>query len=230
MAPTVINVQGKAKLYQLAERAKLDLEVSSSDYEQATASTNVVAAVSSLQNQLDEQCTRDASTGEISATAPVSFYSIGSLTTSADDEYDEDHHNKTGKRIYRARSSVDVRFRDFGTLGEMVVVFATTPFVSLQGIEWKLTEEKQAALEDDAKLAALRNAIKRAAAYADVIGRPNVAPVKIDDTHFMYAEGRVMQTARKVASNASYGIGVGLDFEPQLVEVNATLEVEFHAE
>ncbi|KEF58514.1 uncharacterized protein A1O9_06440 [Exophiala aquamarina CBS 119918] len=228
MAPTVINVQGKAKLYRVAERAKLDIEISSSEYEQSTASANVVTTVSSLQNQLDEICTR-ADNGEISPSAPVSFYSIGSLTTSSDDEYDEDH-NKTGKRLYKATSSVDIRFRDFAKLGEMVVAFSTVPFVSLQGIEWKLTEEKQAALEEQAKLDALRHAFKRATGYADVIGRRNVTPVKIDDTHYMFAEGRVMQTARKVSSNASYGIGVGLDFEPQQVEVNATLEVEFHAE
>lgn len=229
MAPTVINVQGKAKLYRLAERAKLDIEVSSAEYEQSTASTNVVTTVSSLQNQLDEICTRDASSGEISPSAPVSFYSIGSLTTSNADEYDEDH-NRTGKRVYKAATSVDIRFRDFTKLGEMVVAFSTMPFVSLQGIEWKLTEEKQAALEEEAKLEALRNAIQRANGYADVIGRKNVSPVKIDDTQYTYAEGMVMQTARKIASNASYGIGVGLDFEPQQVEVKATLEVEFHAE
>lgn len=228
MAPTVIHVQGKAKLYRVAERAKLDVQVSSSEYEQSAASANVVTTVSSLQNQLDQLCPR-LDSGEISSEAPVSFYSIGSLTTSNDDEYDDDH-SKTGKRIYTATSSVDIRFRDFTKLGELVVSFSTMPFVSLQAIEWKLTEEKQADLEEEAKLEALRHAFKRANGYADVIGRRNVTPVKIDDTQYMYSEGRVMQTARKISSNASFGIGVGLDFEPQQVEVNATLEVEFHAE
>lgn len=231
MAPTVINIQGKAKLTRLAERAKLDIEVSSSEYEQTIASTNVVSTVGNLQNQLDQLCPTIRPGGDISPSAPVSFYSIGSLTTSNDDEYDDDH-NKTGKRIYKATSTLDIRFRDFAQLGECVVNWSTTPFVSLQGIDWILTPENQTDLEEAAKVHALRHALDRAQVYADVIGRKTVTPVKIDDTQYMYggAEGRVMQTARKMASTATFGIGVGLNFEPQSVEVNAMIEVEFHAE
>lgn len=230
MAPTVINIQGKAKLSRLAERAKLVIEVSSSEYDQNTASTNVVSTVGNLQNQLDQFCWKNEG-GDIHTSAPVSFYSIGSLTTSNDDEYDDDH-NKTGKRIYKATSTLDIRFRDFAQLGECVVTWSTTPHVSLQGIDWILTPENQTDLEEAAKVHALRHALDRAQVYADVIGRKTVTPVKIDDTQYMYggAEGRVMQTARKMASTATFGIGVGLNFEPQSVEVNALIEVEFHAE
>lgn len=228
MAPTVIHVQGKATLHSLAERAKLDIEVSSSEYEQVKASENVVTTVGNIQNELDVLCPR-LDSGEISSEAPVSFYSIASLTTSNDDEYD-DNHNRTGKRVYKASTSIDIRFRDFSKLGELVVRFSSVPFVSLQGIEWRLTEEKQAVLEEEARLEALRQAIKRAHGYAQVIGRENVTPVKIDASQYLYSAGRVMQTAMQVTSNASFGIGIGLDFEPQQVEVKATLEVEFHAE
>lgn len=229
MPPTAINIQGRAKLHRLAERAKLGISVSSSEYTQAVASKNVIEAINAIQNLLDYTlCPRQAN-GDISPEATVSFYSIGSLTTSNDDEYDDDH-NKTGKRLYSATCSLDVRFRDFKGLGDAVVQWASEPYVSLQGIEWILTEESQAALEEQAKLEALRHAIKRAQGYADVIGRRTVTLVKIEDTQYMFGEARVMQATRKMASSATFGIGVGLDFEPQQVEVNATLDVEFHAE
>ncbi|KAK5046604.1 hypothetical protein LTR84_007365 [Exophiala bonariae] len=229
MAPTSINIQGRAKLHKLAERAKLDISVSSSKYSQTEASKNVIEAINAVQTHLDQTLCPRLENGDISTEAPVSFYSIGSLTTSNDDEYDDDH-NKTGKRLYSATCSLDVRFRDFKGLGDAVVKWASEPHVSLQGIEWLLTEESQTALEEQAKLVALRHAISRAQGYADVIGRRTVTPVKIEDTQYMFGEARVMQAARKMASTASFGIGVGLDFEPQQVEVNATLDVEFHAE
>jgi uncharacterized protein YggE len=229
MPPTSINIQGRAKLHKLAERAKLGISVSSSEYTQTEASKNVIEAINAIQTLLDQSLCPRLENGDISAEATVSFYSIGSLTTSNDDEYDDDH-NKTGKRLYSATCSLDIRFRNFKGLGEAVVKWASEPYVSLQGIEWLLTEQSQTTLEEQAKLEALRHAIKRAQGYADVIGRRSVTPVKIEDTQYMFGEARIMQATRKMASSASFGIGVGLDFEPQQVEVNATLDVEFHAE
>ena len=224
MAPTQINIQSSSTLSQLAERAQLILNVTSSLYEQAEASKNVVTTAHNIQNQLNELCPRSAS-GDISPDAPVSFYSIASLSTSNDDEYDDDN-NKTGKRLYTATTKVDIRFRDFKTLGDMVVDFSTMEFIRLQGITWKLTDEKKAQLEEEVRLEALRSAIKRAHAYAKVIGKENVTAAKITDNDDSYTGGRTMQTARRYSAAP----GVGIDFEPQIVEVRASLEVEFHAE
>lgn len=228
MPPTVIHVQGRATINTLAERAALLVEVSDSGYDKNEVAKNVITTVSYLQSELDQLCIR-LDNGEISPDAPVSFYSIASLSTSSQDEYDENGH-RTGKETQRGETKFDIRFRDFGKLGEMVVQLSTTPYVHLQEISWKLTDEKQAALDEEARVTALRQAIQRARAYAEVIGRETVTPVKIDDSQQSYPRGLLMQTARKATSSAAFGIGAGIDFEPQVIEVSATLEVEFHAE
>ncbi|KIV89306.1 hypothetical protein PV10_08883 [Exophiala mesophila] len=229
MAPTVISIQGSATLRSPAERAVLTLEVASWGKEQKVASNDVVNTVTQLQTRLDESCPR-LSNGDISPEAPISFYSIASLSTSYGDEMDKDGIS-TGQKVYRANTTIEIHFRDFLLLGKMVVYFSDINFVSLQGITWKLTDEKQAALEEQARTDALRHAIQRANNYAEVIGRTQVTPVKIQDSQqHLYFEGRVMQAAYRKTSSESFGIGIGIDFEPQVMEVKANLEVEFHAE
>lgn len=242
MAPTVINIQGSATLRRPAEIAVLNIEVSSSGKDQPTASRNVIQTVNNLQSILDAASLRtppnntgdsgssSSSSSTISPTAPISFYSIASLSTSSSDELDKDSL-PTGSRIYTATTSIEIHFRSFATLGTMVVQFSSIPFVSLQGISWKLTDEVQAELEEQARTDALRHAIARARNYAQVIDRNTVTPVKIQDSQqYLFFEGRARQAAFKVADTASFGIGVGIDFEPQVIEVKANLEVEFHAE
>lgn len=229
MAPTIINIQGSATLRSPAERAVLTLEVSSWGKEQTVASSDVVRTVNELQTRLDESCPR-LSNGDISPEAPISFYSIASLSTSYGDETDKDGV-PTGQKVYRANTTIELHFRDFLLLGKMVVYFSDVKFVSLQGIMWKLTDQKQAALEEQARTDALRHAIQRANSYAEVIGRTQVTPVKIQDSQqHLFFEGRAMQAAYRKTSYESFGIGVGIDFEPQVMEVKANLEVEFHAE
>jgi len=228
MPPTVIKIQGRASINTVAERAALLVDVSDSGYDKNTVAQNVVNTVSYLQSEIDQLCFR-LDNGDISPHAPVSFYSIASLSTSSQDEYDE-HGHRTGKETQTAQTKLDIRFRDFVKLGEMVVQLSATPFVHLQGINWKLTDEKQALLDEEVRLNALRQAIQRARAYAQVIGRETVTPVKIDDSEEHYPRGLVMQTARKATSTAAFGVGGGIDFEPQVIVVSATLEVEFHAE
>ena len=108
---------------------------------------------------------------------------------------------------------------------------STLPHVHLRGITWKLTDESQAKLDEESRVEALKNAIARANAYARVIGRENLSGVKIsDDVEQRYFVGRTKQTARKAVRSETFGVGVGLDFEPQIMEIEGRVEVEFQAE
>jgi uncharacterized protein YggE len=226
MTPTVINIEGHATLNHIAERAALTLDISDQSHSQSVTSNQVLMTLNDIQTTIEKSCTR-LENGNISPEAPVSWYSTESLSTSSEDEYIDD--KRTGKTIYSARTSIEIRFRDFAKLGEMVAYFSTMAFVSIRAVEWKLTNEKQAELEEQARFAALRHAIKRAKGYASIIGRENVTPIKIEDDRNVYSSGMRKQLGRR-AMTASSEVGVGIDFEPQLIEVKASLEVQFHAE
>lgn len=249
MAPTAIHIQGHATINAVAERAALSVNVSDSGYDKDQVAKNVIGTVNTLQEQLDLLCPRlDDGEGDIAPDAPVSFYSISSLTTSSRDENDDDDHRRgnyypgggdggdnnnrrSGKLIYTVKTNLDIRFRDFGKLGELVVQLSSTPYVQLAGIDWSLTDEKRVALMEEVRMDALRHAIRRANSFAEIISRSgSVTPVKIQDDQEYWLKGRVAQTARKAAVSTLFGAVRGIDFEPQLIEVSGTLEVEFHAE
>ncbi|EXJ85631.1 hypothetical protein A1O1_05997 [Capronia coronata CBS 617.96] len=241
--PTVIRIEGSATISTLAERAALVVQISDSGYDKDQVSKNVLDTVTNLQAQLDSLCPRlDNGEGDISPTAPVSFYSISSLSTSSrnqrDDDPDDYSYDDIGpsaankrphREVFTARTSVDIRFRDFVKLGELVAQLSSTPYVNITGVTWKLTDDTQDALADQARMNALRQTIRRANSYAEVIGRTaSVVPVKIEDASQYRPTGRIKQTARKAAAPMS--VGGGIDFEPQTMDVTATLDVEFHAE
>jgi len=224
--PTIIHAQGRAVVNHPADRAALVIDIFDEGSTQETVSNHVVTTANQLQAEVDKLCPR-LSNGEISPEAPVSFYSIDSLSTTRRDEYGPDN-KRTGLQILGAKTSLDVRFRDFTKLGELVVKLSTIPYVQLRGIDWKLTEETTDRLSEQVRVDALRNAVKMAKAYANVISRPNVTAVKITDSK-QDEIGRVMQMARKSTPLPSSVAG-GLDFEPKTISLSASLDVEFQAE
>jgi uncharacterized protein YggE len=228
--PTLIHIEGRAKVNTVAERAALDVHVSDTGYDKDSVSKNVIAAVNTFQSELDSLVVRFLD-GDISPTSPITFYSISSLSISTgDDDYKEADRPDPDKKLYTASSNIDVHFRDFTVLGEMVVRLSAMDYVGLEGVTWQLTDAKQAWLDEEVRMQALKHAIERAEAYARIIGREKVTCVKIEDQAEFWPSRRTKQTARKVTSIEAFGVGAGIQFEPGNIEVKGTVSVEFHAE
>ncbi|EXJ64309.1 hypothetical protein A1O7_00645 [Cladophialophora yegresii CBS 114405] len=228
--PTVIHIEGRAKVRTVAERAALDIHVLDTGYDKDLASKNVITAVNTLQSRLDSLVSR-LENGDISPASPITFYSIASLSISTRDDYDnEGNRPDPDKKLHTASSTIDVHFRDFTLLGDMVVRLSAMDYVGLRGVTWQLTDAKQAWLDEEVRLQALKHAIERAEAYARIISRERVTCVKIEDSSEFWPSGQMMQTARQVASVEAFGVGAGIQFEPGNIEVRGTVSVEFHAE
>ncbi|OAP59139.1 hypothetical protein AYL99_06437 [Fonsecaea erecta] len=226
--PTLISIQSSATITTTAQRAVLNIAASDTGSDKDEVSSHVVSTVKDIQQDLDHLCPRLAD-GDISPTAPVSFYSIASLSISAADEYD-DKHVRQEKKLYSAHSNIAIHFRDFTRLGLMVVRLSRMPFVEMRGIDWELGEASKAELDDEVREQALRKAMIRAQGYSRVIGRATVTCVKIEDVQTSWPVRKLKQTAMRATSAATFEVGAGIDFEPQLVEVSATISCEFHAE
>jgi len=230
--PTVIQIQGRASINTLAERAALNIHVSDTGFDKDVVSKNVITTVNTIQSELDQHCPR-LENGDISPSAPITYYSIASLSLSEAENYNDEGHRSTNpeKKLYTADSSIDIHFRNFGTLGDIAVRLSAMPHVLLRGIDWRLTDAKQAWLDEEVRMQALKNAIERANAYARIIGREKVICVKIeDDGEFWPQQGMLRQTMRKVSASDASGVGVGIEFEARKVQVDGTVKVEFHAE
>lgn len=229
-APTLINIQGRATVKTVAERAALDVLVSDSGFEKVGVSKNVVTAVHAVQSELDQLVSR-LENGDISPSSPITFYTIASLSIAAGDDYDNQGNQRDpDKKLYTAESTITIHFRDFAVLGEMVVRLSAMNHVGLRGIDWQLTDAKQAWLDEEVRMQALKHAMERAQAYARIIGRDNVSCVKIDDSERFWPMAHMRQTAMKAAAVEAFAVGAGIQFEPGNIEVSGTVNVEFHAE
>ncbi|KAJ9608199.1 hypothetical protein H2200_007187 [Cladophialophora chaetospira] len=229
-APTLIHIQGRATVKSVAERAALDVRVSDSGFEKDEVSTNAVIAVKRVQSELDQLVSR-LENGDISPNSPITFYSIASLSITPGSDYDNDGNRlDPDKKLYTAESTINIHFRDFSVLGEMVVRLSTMDFVGLNGINWELTDAKRAWLDEEVRMQALKHAMERAQAYARILGREKVTCVKIEDSEEFWPMSRVMQTARKATATEAFAVGVGIQFEPGNIEVKGTVNVQFHAE
>jgi len=229
-APTLIRIQGRATVNSIAERAALNVHLSDSGFDKDQVSKNVVTSVDAVQSELEQLCSR-LEDGDISPASPITFYSIASLSVSTGDEYDDlGNPPDPEKKRYTAESTINIHFRDFSVLSDIVVRFSAMEFVGLRGIEWQLTEAKSAWLDEEVRMQALKNAIQRAEAYARIIGKEKVTCVKIEDAQEFWPMPRVMQTARKTTTVDAFAVGAGIQFEPGKVEISGTVSVEFHAE
>ena len=227
---TLLNIQGRASVSALAERAKLDIVVSDSGFDKDQVSKNVANAVNAVQTDLDSLVSR-LDNGDISPSSPITLYSIAALSLSTDDMSDDvSHRADPTKKVHVAESTINIHLRDFAVLGDLVVRLSSMQFVGLRGLEWYLTDAKKAWLEDEVRVLAFKVAKERARAYAQILGKDlAVKCVQIEDLMDSWPGPYMLAQARgKVAGVEAFAIGAGIQFEPGNVEISGTVRAEFH--
>lgn len=188
-------------------------------------STEARETSSELQ-ELFRQLSPKTEEGLPSPTAPVTIFSMTGLRTSTWIPKDRDGNPLAA--VHEAVTTFTITFRDFSKLAEVTSAVFTKPSVSIDGTDWRLTDQMREQAGTETRKAALRDAIKKADEYADVPGVEVVASEITD--HGSTAGGRTKQTARKPGREMSRGGVEGLTIEPEEVEVYHRVEVKFVAE
>ncbi|MCJ1394398.1 hypothetical protein MMC18_007276 [Xylographa bjoerkii] len=221
-----INVTGESTVSRHAERGVLSIAVSSEGPSQETVSQDVTSTSNQLRTTFHALSPKTAS-GDATPDAPITIFSMTALTTRT--WIPEDHTRKPfGPRLFSARTSFHVVFRDFEKLAAVAAMLFTTPHVSIESTKWSLTDDTLAGLASESRKMAMRDAARRAEDYAEVIGR-EVLAVQITDRGSS-TRGRTMQTARRAGQPAG-AVGMGsLALEPEDVELSASVEVKFVGE
>jgi uncharacterized protein YggE len=119
-------------------------------------------------------------------------------------------------------------------MSEVIGKLFTYPKVEVDSIDWRLTDETGSELASKARKMALRDAIRKADDYAEVVQRKVVA-VEITD----YAQGGYRNVAmaatpkkkraRLYASGPDDDQVDSLDLTPQEIEVTGSVNVMFEA-
>ncbi|MFC9981474.1 SIMPL domain-containing protein [Gordonia sp. NPDC127522] len=96
--------------------------------------------------------------------------------------------------VYNTRIRVEAEFVDFERLSEFIDVWASVDAVEIGDVDWDLRAETRRDRERELRRAAVDDAIVKAQAYSDAVGRGPVVPVLLSDPDMA---PRVPQASRR---------------------------------
>lgn len=215
MPPVEIRVRGSHQMTLPPERATVNATVSFD----GPAAEPVFAAAAAALAEVAESITQRHHPKR----GPVVRYAIDQVRMGSHRPW-----NNEGVQlplVHNAAVAVSATFTDFAELARWVAWSAGIDGLSINYVDWDLSESQRRKAERTARQKAVRDAARRAQDYADALGLGSVAVSAINDP------GLGGQVQRKVmmASAVAGSPGGGADFtlRPDEVEINAEVEASF---
>jgi len=125
----------------------------------------------------------------------------------------------------------EAKFQHFGDLGRFATTLTTTPFVSISLIDWRLTDKTRASLSTEIRRMAIEDAVKKAQDFGNALGRRHIVATEVSSIGGG-TYGNPYATASPRIQIRSYRREPQeeLNFEPEDVAINCSVEVKFVAE
>lgn len=236
VAPLTIAVTGVAVIPMRAERALLNVEISSTGFSRVFVSEEVQMSCRSLEDILRKNSpANDTPLAQEAAT--IAHWSMTSLRTTSHlptDQYGS--VLKNAQRVYSTSVSFDIRVKDFSKLGTFASQVSTLPYTVLHNVRWALTSTTRRAHESKLRKIAAEDALERAKDYAKALGLAAVWPVEVKEaqwgSHDPNAVMQTQQTAldmRRPVSDSDPAFA-DLFFEPEEVTMTTRVDCRFEAE
>ncbi len=218
MSEVTITVRGENQTRVAPERARVHVSVRSDGADRVKVLDTATRIAEPVRASLIARA--DATT--------LVEWSSGRMTIHAERPW-----NSEGKRlapVYHASIDFTGTFDDFSELSLWVTEVSGVEGVEIGHVDWHLTPETRATVEQGAAAEAIRVAVRRAEAYAAALGRGNVTPVSIADQGLLHSKtGAAPMMMRAMAESAdSAGFG-GMSYQPEDIVISATVEAQFSA-
>lgn len=216
-----ITVRGSHAAYRRPERGTVHATVGLEGQDAAAVHDGTARSAQALAESL--RALHNPSNG------PVTWWASDQLRTWAHRPW-----NKDGKQlplVHHAQVDLQAKFSDFDALGQWLTRSLAVAGVTVQRIEWTLTEVRQREMVAEVRAAAVRDARERAQAYADALELGPVEVAAVADAG-MLGQG-LMPTGPEGPESfvraAALDAGGGLAFTPQDVAVTAQVDAVFVA-
>ncbi len=220
MAGVTITVQGSFDSFHPAERATVNVRVGFEGPDKTAVHTSTARASAEVADGVSTMYAPDQ--------GPVTWWSSEQLRT-----WSERPWNKDGKQlplVHHAVVSFQVKFSDFERLGSWVSDIGAAPGVTIDSIDWALTEARRVELIQLARERAVADAREKAQAYAASLGVGAVRPVAVADPG-MLGNQIIAQNAAPTqfarAAAFSGGGRVDISFVPEHIKVSAVVDAIF---
>lgn len=218
MAPLEIVVRGRARGRYRPERATLHLSVRIEGPEKPEVRTRAVVVQSELITTLD------------------ALRNDGALTTWSSDSirvYSYRPHDRDGRRldpVYTTTIALDAEFTDFEMLSGFIDDWSDRDGVQVGQIAWDVTDDHRLDHERDLRRQAVEDAVAKAQAYADAVGRGTVVATQLADPN-MLAESSPAQPMMMRAMVGDDGAGPpSLELRSDDIEIVVAVDARFVAE
>jgi len=235
MQTLIVNVTGTSMLSRRAERAVVNISVSSTGPDQTQVTRDVTETSKYIQSSLRELSPK-AESGLAAPGAPITHWSMSSLSTGSYYVWlsDKDQNGVQRKeRSYSANIGFEIKFADFAKLGAACTDLANLPHVSIRNIDWRLTDATKASLVGQSRKLAVEDAVAKAKDFASAVGKTKVTAVEIDhESSSSYATmgfGGGAAVRGRAMLGESHAQEEELKFEPEEVELNCSVRVKFEA-
>lgn len=219
MSEVTITVRGESQTRATPERARVHITVRTDGGDRATVLDAAGRAADPVREGLETR--KDAGT--------LVEWSSTRMSVHAERPW-----NSQGKRlapVFHASIDFTATFDDFSELSLWVTEVSGADTIDVGHVDWHLTPETRAAVEQGVAAEAIRVAVLRAEAYAAALGLGGVTPVSIADQGLLHHnEGaRQKMVMMEAASFAGDGMASGMTYEPEQIVVSATVEARFTA-
>lgn len=215
-----ITVVGHSHASFPPERATLRMRLGVDGTDKQAALEHTTALVQSFTNVVDQLKEMTPS--------PITWFAVAPIGTRSWRPW-------TGKGTtlplrHSAECMVKLKFHDFGALSRFIDQWGGRSGVSIDGVEWTLTDARQKAEEDDVLAEAVVQAHARASTMARAAGEQGVRFLELADKGLLddnadFRGSQVWTTAAMQASSADETEGVTV--APEDVELNATVHARF---
>lgn len=220
-----ITVVGHARASVKPERATLHLGAGFESGDKGDALTRTTTLVGKLQAQIAAL--------EGAGVSPITWHAVLPVQTRSYRPYSD--KGAVLPQRHAAESRLRVKFRDFEALSQFAAQVGGSAGVTLQYVEWALTEASQGHLRAQVLTQAVEEAKTRATAIAKAAGAHGVVPLEIADPGLLSGVSGTGPTgqARSVSARqglASFAGGApqdqqGIDLAPE----DVVIEAEVHA-
>ena len=221
MSETIITVHGSARSELTPERAIVRFTISANGPDRAPIVASVGRTLADVSTALDAQHDEQA--------GPVSSWSADRVTVSTHRPWTND--GSLAPIVHRASVAGHATVSVIDVVAELVDDLVARELVSVDGLEWALTDARLELETRDARARAVSDALAKAEALAAAIGLESVTALALADPGMLDGgsgnPAPLPRLERAMAMDAR-GDG-GLSLRPESIVVEAAVDARFSA-
>ena len=223
MTDLILTVQGAARAELAPERATVRVTVAADGPDRASVVESATASLSSVSGLIAGRHHADL--------GPVIAWSVEQLSVTAQRPWTND--GTQAALVHRASAAGRAVLSSPEAAAELVDALAADPIVTIDGVEWSLTDSALARAQAEVRTRAVTDALGKAVVLAAAVGREGVDAVALADPGMLDGSnggtGPQPRFEKSMAMAMDAGGAGGFSLRPQPIVIDVAVDARFVA-